>query len=333
MTQPSPTRADPPSESAHTAWAKGEVPFGEPASLHPRAPKITRLPGAFSRLAQDVAQVIGDRAPAQVLERVLFELETAAQGDPARRALRFLLESGCVTGPLLAWEGVPSHLMGIRTLAPEEMLARLDALVGSCRVPAVSCSMGSTVWVLLRPAARPRLARLLEAMPAQPYLAVGVDLPQLAAAAGEHVALEDLLDAGARCGRGGLVDDLAVMSAVRVDALLDAVQSQPALMRGPMDALLSHPENHAFALTLHRWFSCNQDTSATAVAMHLHTNTVRYRLRRAVEIAGVDFSDGNQRLLAEMQLRLWHRTATAASTCAAQGRSDNLTRFSAGDDV
>ena len=314
MTQATSTRTNP-SPPAHAVWARGEAtPVGDPSGAHARAPKVSRLPGAFSRLAQDVAQVIGDRAPAHVLERVLLELETAAEGDPARQALRFLLESGCVTGPLLAWEGAPAHLMGIRTPAPEQMLARLDALIESCHVPAVICTLGSTVWVLLRPAGRSRLARLLEALPPGQCFAVGVDLPQLAAAAGEHAALEELLDAGARRGRGGLVDDLAVLSAVRADALLDAVQSRPALMRGPMDALLSHPENHAFALTLHQWFSCNQDTAVTAIAMHLHVNTVRYRLRRGQEIAGVDFSDNNQRLLAEMQLRLWHRNAPEASS-------------------
>ena len=142
-----------------------------------------------------------------------------------------------------------------------------------------------------------------------PRFAVGVDLLQLTAATGEHAALEELLDAGVRQGRTGLIDNPADLSAVRLDALLDGAECRPALMRGPIDALLCQPQNHAFALTLHHWLSCNRDTAATAVAMHLHTNTVRYRLRRAQEIAGLDVRDGNQRLLAEMQLRLWHRNA------------------------
>jgi DNA-binding PucR family transcriptional regulator len=38
--------------------------------------------------------------------------------------------------------------------------------------------------------------------------------------------------------------------------------------------------------------------------MNLHVNTVRYRLRRAAEVTGLDMEDADQRLLTELQIRL-----------------------------
>jgi hypothetical protein len=40
--------------------------------------------------------------------------------------------------------------------------------------------------------------------------------------------------------------------------------------------------------------------------MHLHANTIRYRLRRGQELAALDLDDWDERLLAEVQLRMWH---------------------------
>jgi DNA-binding PucR family transcriptional regulator len=38
--------------------------------------------------------------------------------------------------------------------------------------------------------------------------------------------------------------------------------------------------------------------------LNIHPNTVRYRVRRAADVSGVDFEDPAQRILTQLQLRL-----------------------------
>ena len=56
--------------------------------------------------------------------------------------------------------------------------------------------------------------------------------------------------------------------------------------------------------TLRTYFTAVGDVKLAAEQLGLHYNTVRYRLRRAAEVAGLDLNDPDQRLLAELQVRL-----------------------------
>ncbi|MGE4428590.1 MAG: helix-turn-helix domain-containing protein, partial [Solirubrobacteraceae bacterium] len=46
-------------------------------------------------------------------------------------------------------------------------------------------------------------------------------------------------------------------------------------------------------------------TAAAATDLHVHANTVRYRLRQATEVAGLRLTDGDARLALELELRAW----------------------------
>jgi sugar diacid utilization regulator len=46
-----------------------------------------------------------------------------------------------------------------------------------------------------------------------------------------------------------------------------------------------------FAETVHAWLQRKGDTSATAAALSVHPNTLRYRLRRASQLSGLDLDD------------------------------------------
>jgi DNA-binding PucR family transcriptional regulator len=45
-------------------------------------------------------------------------------------------------------------------------------------------------------------------------------------------------------------------------------------------------------------------TEVAAVALQIHVNTMRYRLRRIREVSGLDFTDADAVLLAQLQLRV-----------------------------
>lgn len=96
-------------------------------------------------------------------------------------------------------------------------------------------------------------------------------------------------------------------AAVELAALRDAVLDDAGeLPDGPVRRLVAHDAERGGPLvqTLRAWFDCNGDTTLVAGRLALHVNTVRYRLRRIAEVAGLDLTDPDQRFLAELHLRL-----------------------------
>ena len=96
-------------------------------------------------------------------------------------------------------------------------------------------------------------------------------------------------------------------SAVELAGLREAVLADGGeLPDGPVRRLLVHDAERGGPLvdTLRAWFDCNGDTALVAERLTLHVNTVRYRLRRMAEVAGLDLTDPEQRFLAEVHLRL-----------------------------
>jgi DNA-binding PucR family transcriptional regulator len=52
--------------------------------------------------------------------------------------------------------------------------------------------------------------------------------------------------------------------------------------------------------TLAAWFRTGGSPQRTARALHLHANTVSYRIRRVEEIAGLDLDEYQDRLMAQV---------------------------------
>jgi sugar diacid utilization regulator len=72
----------------------------------------------------------------------------------------------------------------------------------------------------------------------------------------------------------------------------------------PLARLLAHDRHHgsAFAPTVGAWLAHQGDTIKTAQHLCLHPNTLRYRLRRARELCGIDLGDSTQMLVAQLLL-------------------------------
>jgi hypothetical protein len=88
--------------------------------------------------------------------------------------------------------------------------------------------------------------------------------------------------------------------------LLDIAAGRPSLAQGRIDALVAHDGERgtAYVETLRAYLDCWGDVGAAARRLGLHANTMRYRIRRVVEVSGLDLADPDERLVAELQLRM-----------------------------
>ncbi|MSZ77305.1 MAG: hypothetical protein F2667_09395 [Actinobacteria bacterium] len=79
----------------------------------------------------------------------------------------------------------------------------------------------------------------------------------------------------------------------------------------PLSRLVAHDAKvgRELVASLAAWLRHDRDTVAAATTLHLHPNTLRYRLRRVRELAGIDLDDPRQRLVLELMLLDWQLDA------------------------
>lgn len=108
---------------------------------------------------------------------------------------------------------------------------------------------------------------------------------------------------------GGGDRSLATIGAVRAQVILHRLRAiaaaHPELMAGRVAVLAEHDaaRGTAWIQTLRAYFDEYGDMAAAAARVNVHPNTFRYRLRRITEVFGLDLSDPDERLVAEVQLR------------------------------
>lgn len=108
---------------------------------------------------------------------------------------------------------------------------------------------------------------------------------------------------------GAADDRIVTFDEVHAEALVQDipafVASRPGGPSPALRALLAHDREHRTELTetLRVVLERFGDTAAAAGALHVHANTVRYRLRQALEVTGVRLSEGPERLALELELR------------------------------
>lgn len=150
-----------------------------------------------------------------------------------------------------------------------------------------------------------------------------VKVPVLAALARPAAGLDGLVaaraevdDVLAACGapgrpgtdaRGGSVAELVdVFGAVSLARWRRAAAGHPELRVGRVDLLVASDRDRdtQYVATLRSFLDQFGDVIAAAASLDVHPNTFRYRLRRAVETAGLDLDDPVERLMAHLQLTL-----------------------------
>ncbi|MDH6134476.1 DNA-binding PucR family transcriptional regulator [Kitasatospora sp. MAA4] len=137
--------------------------------------------------------------------------------------------------------------------------------------------------------------------------AIGSTVPGLAAVPGSRAQADRILDA---MGRGGVVPEVAALIDVQAEVLLSEVlallQERPALRDPRLAALAAYDLRHGTRLaeSVLAWLDALGEVRVAAQALHIHPNTLRYRVRRAEQLTGLDLAQPHQRLLAMLQLRL-----------------------------
>jgi hypothetical protein len=215
-------------------------------------------------------------------------------------------------------------LAGLRPLVtePADRAATARRLVSlarsycdAYRVPAVTAPAHDATFLLFpcaQPEEREAVLRVLTDMHGRlqrsaPHRAmVSSSYPQLAETAAVRAVVEELLDLSERRGWSGLTDSDTVQASWRLAQFREVALAHPALLEGPGMRLVEHDREHGgeLLLTLRAYFAAVGDVRLAASQLGLHYNTVRYRLRKAQEVARLDLDDPDQRLLAELQVRL-----------------------------
>jgi hypothetical protein len=115
-------------------------------------------------------------------------------------------------------------------------------------------------------------------------------------------ALDEASRALAACDAGAALFADDAWFAIAISRLRDSIRDSLAV-DGPLDRLddptRSGPDLRA---TLTTWLGHDGGVRGAAADLHLHPNSLRYRLQRAAELTGLDLSDPLQRLVAHLAL-------------------------------
>jgi DNA-binding PucR family transcriptional regulator len=106
------------------------------------------------------------------------------------------------------------------------------------------------------------------------------------------------------------VDGVAAFADLRPQVLLsevvDFLAGRPRGRDPWLTTLADYDDRHGAALipSLIAYLDALGDVRRAAGGLGIHPNTLRYRVRRCLEVSGLDLDDPDQRLLAQLQLRL-----------------------------
>jgi DNA-binding PucR family transcriptional regulator len=87
--------------------------------------------------------------------------------------------------------------------------------------------------------------------------------------------------------------------------VLDFLRDQRLALSPELGTLFAHDREHGtdYVGTLRALLEVESDAGRAAVHLGIHVNTLRYRVRRIVELTGTDLADPDTRLALEMELR------------------------------
>jgi DNA-binding PucR family transcriptional regulator len=187
-----------------------------------------------------------------------------------------------------------------------EMTNLIAVHTAAFRRAALVTSLGGRVYALLPDVqttdAVLALTRDIVAAAGNIRAAVGV-APTLAQTATARREADRVLDAGLDLPVASIAD---VRAEVMLAELLAVLADHPEIRDPRLDDLIGYDTRHSGTLvpSLLAYLESLGDIRTAADLLHIHPNTLRYRIRRATEIAAIDLADPKQRLITQLQLML-----------------------------
>ena len=130
----------------------------------------------------------------------------------------------------------------------------------------------------------------------------------IAAATDLRSAIDRVLDAAGR--DADLIDDVTTVERSRTGVLLAEIigllSENPDLVDSRVAGLadLDTRSGSEFTASLRAYLDHFGDVRAAAAALHVHPNTLRYRIRRVQTLTGMDLDDPATRLVVALSLRV-----------------------------
>lgn len=280
---------------------------------------------AGQALAPDAPHILAEAAHTAALHIVRDRLDFYHQATRRGALVRELLEGGGSPDVLAVRLGLEHHarysVLGFEAAGtsalPDQLLQAVEAYCSTFRLASLTVDVGPRIYcvVPLRARASADLRRLAEDAGRRAGAAVRASV---LAAVGPVVSSADRLTES-RAGvdrvlrvllRGGGERVVADLEEVQAEAglleILDVLRERPHLLDGRLGALTLEANEKSTVLlrTLRAYLDHFGDVAVAADALQIHPNTFRYRLRRVVELTGLDLSDPAERLMTALQLRL-----------------------------
>lgn len=164
---------------------------------------------------------------------------------------------------------------------------------------------------------RESVASMRQALKLDLHAGIGTTIDALDAVPESRQAAEQALRVGCDDEHGLVVDIEDVRGESFLIELAEYVAGHPRPLARPLMRLYEHDRLNGteYVETLTVYLDCFGNSALAADRLHIHPNTLRYRIRRLTELAEVDLEQPVQRFALEAQLRL---LALAGSRALAQ---------------
>ena len=267
-------------------------------------------------LADDVEEIL--RGGAVLAARIMARLAAAPSQHTARvQQLLGLAGTDADDVAALARElGIPADaraaVVGFRGLdhsVPADVIAlsatafRADAQVVSAGdrvfvvLPKVAGAASVTSW------ARGLVAALRRELDLEVRAVTACPLTGVAAAAAARAEVDRVFDSAQR--HPGAIGQVTTVDEARTTVLLDEIVSQVAAQPRLVDPRVRalREQEPMLATTLQAFLDGFGDIGAIAARLHVHPNTVRYRIRRVEKLLATSLDDPDDRLVLALALR------------------------------
>ncbi len=243
--------------------------------------RLSASPSTHTRQVQELLGLSGDTADAAALAR---ELGIPADGRAA--LVGFADPEGTAPAGVVA--------LSAGAFRPDAQIASSNGRV-YVLLPKIGAPSSVMSWV------RGVVATLDRELGLSLRAVVAAPLTGLAAAASARTEVDRVFDSARR--HPGAIGDVASLDDARTTVLLDEIVSRmgPRLVDPRIRQL--RDQDPVLAETLGAYLDGFGDIAAVALRLHVHPNTVRYRIRRIEKLLSTSLTDPDDRLVLALGLR------------------------------